>query len=216
MPKLSFLRKTSSCMASCMAVLTFTAVFGAALLSPPPALAKACSESAVAPRTVPPSLWGELQSVGVAQDATNFNGNQRADTRFPMATSIDIENGYIFLSAYFGFQIWDIRSTPEAPVKLGTADGWSGAFASWVPGSSEVDQIIRTIDAPAGDDTLAAVGGINPVGLLDLEHREQERADPALSGRSQQAGLPDLCRDDRRPCLRLRRGLRGRRRHLRL
>jgi hypothetical protein len=165
MSRLSSLRKTSSCLASSLAVLTCAAVLGATLLSPSPALAKACSESAIAPRTVPQSLWGELQSVGVAQDATNFTGNTRADTRFPMATGIDIENGYIFLAAYFGFQIWDIRSTPETPVKLGVADGWSGAFASWVPGSSEVDQIIRAIDAPAGDDTLAAVGGINPAGL---------------------------------------------------
>lgn len=161
MPKLFFPRTSSSC----MAVLALAAATGAALLSPSSALAKACSESAVAPRTVPQALWGELQSVGVAQDATNFNGNQRADTRYPMVTSVDIENGYIFASAYFGFQIWDARSTPVTPVKLGTADGWSGAFASWVPGNSEVDQIVFAIDAPAGDDSLAAVGGINPVGF---------------------------------------------------
>jgi len=165
MPSLSFLRKSSPSMASCTAVLTLAAVLGAALFSPSSALAKACSESAVAPRTVPPALWGELQSVAVAQDATNFTGNTRADTRYPMATGIDIENGYIFLAAYFGFQIWDIRSTPEMPVKVGVADGWSGAFANWVSGASEVDQIIRTIDAPAGDDTLAAVGGIDPGGF---------------------------------------------------
>jgi len=178
MSKVSFLRKISSCLVSSMAVLTCAAVLGATLLSPSPALAKACSESAIAPRTVPPSLWGELQSVSVAQDATNFTGNTRADTRFPMATGIDIENGYIFLAAYFGFQIWDIRTAPETPVKLGVVDGWSGAFASWVSGSSEVDQIIRAIDAPAGDDTLAAVGGINPAGLSIWN--TQNKSQPAL------------------------------------
>lgn len=157
MSQVSFLRKSSSWMASSMVLL--------ALAAPSPALAKACSESAIAPRVVPQALWGELQSVGVAQDGTNFTGNQRTDTRYPLATSIDIENGFIFLSAYFGFQIWDIRSTPATPVKLGVADGWSGAFASWIQGNSEVERVVFAIDAPAGDDTLAVVGGIDPVGL---------------------------------------------------
>jgi PKD repeat protein len=144
-----------------MAVL---ALLAAVLLSPSTALAKGCAESSNTPNKVPQQLWGELQSISVPQDATNFNGNQRADTRYPMVTSVDIESGYVFASAYFGFQIWDIRSNPEQPTKLGVADGWSGAFASWVPGNSEVDQIVFAIDA-SSDGNLAAVGGINPVGF---------------------------------------------------
>jgi len=157
MSKVSFLRKASLFLVPSLTVLT--------LAASSPVFAKGCAESAIAPHTVPQSLWGELQSVGVAQDATNYNGNQRADSRYPLATSIDIENGYIFLSTYFGFQIWDIRSTPEAPVKLGVADGWTNAFANWIAGNSEVDKVVFAIDAPAGDDTLAVVGGVDPVGL---------------------------------------------------
>src|SRR5262249_26692036 len=45
-------------------------------------------------------------------------------------------------------------------------DGWKGTFPLWPSGSSnETDQYIYTLDAPAGDDTLLAVGGISPLGL---------------------------------------------------
>jgi hypothetical protein len=139
----------------------------AALLSLPIAgHAKGCSESLVGqPNQTPSALWGELQPAGVILDATGYNGNQRADSRYPQATEVDIENGYLFASYWAGFGIWDLHGDPANPVRLRLLDGWLGAFPQWSIGQSETDQFIYTLDVPVGDDSLLAVGGISPLGL---------------------------------------------------
>jgi PKD repeat protein len=155
MAEISYPRKSSS-------VLTVLALV-CALVLPSLAQAKGCAENMPDPRVAPSALWDELQAVGVVQDATKYDGNPRADSRYPLVTSVDIENGYLFNSIFAGFQIWDIHTDPEAPIKLQTVDGWNGAFPLWVGGASEVDQFVHVISLAEGDDSLAAVGGLRPV-----------------------------------------------------
>jgi len=139
------------------------------LLAPSGVNAKGCIDTLAGQPTQPPStLWGELQPVNVILNATGYNGNQLADSRFPQVTSVDIENGYLFASYWAGFGIWQLQPDPEHPTMtmVHLLDGWQGAFPLWPTGNSnETDQFIYTLDAPAGDDTLLAVGGISPLGL---------------------------------------------------
>src|SRR5436305_7903041 len=151
-------------------------VLAAALLSPVRVMAKGCSESpapGAQANTVPQSLWGELQSIGVLSDATNYNGNQLANSQFPQITSVDIENGFLFASYWAGLQIWDLRSDPQHPTKLSTIDGWLGDFPQWVPGASEIDEFLYAIDAPEGDDSIVALGGLSPTGLSIWDTRNK-------------------------------------------
>ena len=144
------------------------AVAAALILLPSWAFAKGCIDTLAGQANVaPPALWGNaLQPVGVILDATGYNGNQLADSRYPQVTSVDIENGYLFASYWAGFGIWDLHADPENPTKLSLLDGWNGGtFPEWIPGASEVDQYIYAIDAPEGDDSIVAVGGISPLGL---------------------------------------------------
>ncbi|HEX3530214.1 MAG TPA: PKD domain-containing protein [Thermoanaerobaculia bacterium] len=126
------------------------------------------------PRTAPQALWGELKPAGVILDTTGYTGNQRADSRYPQPTSVDVENGYLFASYWAGFMIFDLHTTPEAPVKLSTIDGWSGGgFPQWLLGQSETDQFIYAIDAPEGDDSIIALGGISPMGFSIWDTRNK-------------------------------------------
>jgi PKD repeat protein len=145
--------------------LALTAVL---LLLPSWAFAKGCIETLPGQSNLAPSaLWGNaLQPVGNILDATNYNGNQRADSRYPQVTSVDIENGYLFASYWAGIGIWDLHTDPETPTKLSLIDGWSGGvFPAWPTGASETDQYIYALDAPENDDSVVAVGGISPLGL---------------------------------------------------
>jgi PKD repeat protein len=156
MAEISYPRKSSSV----LAVLALAC----ALVFPSLAQAKGCAENNNPPdsRMTPPALWDELQAVGVVQDTTKFDGNPRADSRYPLVTSLDIENGYLFNSIYAGFQIWSLAA-PDAPVKLSTVDGWNGSFPLWIAGASEVDQFIHSVALADGDDNLAAIGGLRPI-----------------------------------------------------
>lgn len=149
--------------------LALCAGLTALLLGPSGIQAKGCTETLASQATQPPqTLWGELQPINVILNSTAYNGNQLADSRFPQATSVDIENGYLFASYWAGFGIWNLQPDPENPTvtMMRLIDGWQGAFPLWPTGNSnETDQFIYTLDAPAGDDTLLAVGGISPLGL---------------------------------------------------
>jgi|CXWL01.1.fsa_nt_gi PKD repeat protein len=112
----------------------------------------------------PASLWGELQPVRIVENSTSYNGNQRADTRYLQWTSVDIEGSVLLSSFWGGLRFYD-NSNPAAPVSRSTIDGWSGGFPVWIPGASEIDQYVYWVDAPEGDATFAAVGGVSPIGF---------------------------------------------------
>lgn len=146
-------------------LLATTVVAVSTLCSPPMALAKGCNEGSPAV-PVPQALWGELEPVRIILDTTRYNGSPRADSNYPLINHVDIENGYLFATYWGGLQIWDARgSNATQPVRLSQADGWSGHFAAWIPGNSEIDQYVYGVDAPEGNDNLVAVVAIEPVGL---------------------------------------------------
>jgi hypothetical protein len=79
-------------------------------------------------------LWGTLRPTDVGQipddrDSTNYNGTQQPSDRFgfPLFTSVDMENGWMFTSYTFGFKIWDATGANAADPQLtATQDGASG------------------------------------------------------------------------------------------
>ena len=157
---------------SCLRWPALIALAALCLTPSPSRASKGCAESALDQLLTPPAaLWGELQPAGVIMNSIGYNGNQLADSRYPQFTSVDIENHYLFGSYWAGFGIWDLTD-PENPVKLSLLDGWLGAFPQW-SGISEIDQFIYTLDAPQGDDTLLAVGGISPMGLSIWDTRNK-------------------------------------------
>jgi hypothetical protein len=140
-------------------LLVLGSLFGGAV----PVQAKGCAEGSPA-APVPGDLWGELQPERILIDATKWTGSQRPTMAYQISTSVDIENGFVFDSFYGGFSIWDARTNPGNPQRLGIVGGYEGMFPSW-PQLTEFTQIVFYIDAPAGDDSIAAVAAITPVGL---------------------------------------------------
>ena len=144
--------------------LSFLLVLGCALSSPAQLWAKGCAESLGPAQPPPSSLWGDLQPETILLDATRWTGSQLPNNSFPISTSVDIENGWVFHSYYGGFSIWDARTNPAAPARVSLVGGWERNFPSW-PTLTEFTQIVFYIDVPDGNDNLAAVGAITPVGL---------------------------------------------------
>src|SRR5690349_19841166 len=144
--------------------LSFLLVVGCALSSPAGLWAKGCAES-LGPALPPPvALWGDLQPESILLDATRWTGSQLPNSAYPISTSVDIENGWIFHSFYGGFSIWDARTNPAAPARVSLVGGWERHFPSW-PTLTEFTQIVFYIDVPDGNDNLAAVAAVTPVGL---------------------------------------------------
>ena len=158
--------------------LTFVLILGCVLLSSPAQLwAKGCAES-LGPAQPPPStLWGDLQPEAILADATRWTGSQLPNTAYPISTSVDIENGWVFQSFYGGFSIWDARTNPAVPTRASVIGGWERNFPSW-PSLTEFTQIVFYMDVPEGNDNLAAVSAITPVGLTiwDTTNKTAPRA----------------------------------------
>ena len=105
----------------------------------------------------------DLQPESILFDATGWTGSQLPNNSYPISTSVDIENSWIFHSYYWGFSIWDGRTNPGAPARTAMLGG-SANIPNW-PGLTEFTQIVFAIDAPEGNDTIMALGAISPVGL---------------------------------------------------
>ena len=117
----------------------------------------------------PQSLWGSLRPTRVLVDSSSWSGSQFPGINYPITTSVDIENGWVFTSWYRGLMVYDgtgaKASNPERTLLI---DGGpvpnSGPFPYWPP-TGEFTQLIFSIDAPEGVDTIAAVGGYDPIGV---------------------------------------------------
>ncbi|HEV8238777.1 MAG TPA: PKD domain-containing protein [Thermoanaerobaculia bacterium] len=128
-------------------------------------LAKGCSESLPGQSPQPPAtLWGELEPTKVLQNATNWTGSQLATSTYPISTAVDVENGWVFETYLGGIAIWDGRSNPADPTKTVQLGWWEGGIPNTVP-AGEFTQIIWSIDAPEGVDSIMAVGGQPVFGL---------------------------------------------------
>ena len=123
---------------------------------------------------MPSDFWGELQpadtgQVPDARDTTNYNGsNNNFPTMafgLPLFSSIDVEEGWAFVSYSYGFMIWDARGANAADPQLASfKDGYLHGWASW-PGASELREIVWDVDAPKGDSSIAVTAARSPVGL---------------------------------------------------
>src|SRR5690242_6417627 len=114
-----------------------------------------CANTRNPAKGVDSRLWGALEPADTGQipgarDSSNYFGQTRPDSKYPMFTSLDIEDGYVFTSYLSGFQIWDIRSNPADPVLLSVRDGWkNGDFPRWYL-DGENRELIYDIDVPEG------------------------------------------------------------------
>lgn len=144
--------------------LTFVLVLGCVLLSPAGAWAKGCAESPGPAQPPPSGLWGDLEPGTILLDATRWTGSQLPNTSYPISTSVDVENGWVFHSFYGGFSIWDARTNPATPTRVALIGGFEGGFPGW-PRVGEFTQVVFYIDAPEGNDNLAAIAAISPLGL---------------------------------------------------
>ncbi len=146
--------------------LAFVLILGCVLLSPIQLWAKGCAESVIPAAPPPQSLWSgsSFEPSTILLDATRWTGSQLPNTSFPISTSVDIENGWVFHSFYGGFSIWDARTNPAAPTRAAQIGGFEGSFPGW-PRVGEFTQVVFYIDAPEGNDNLAAIAAISPLGL---------------------------------------------------
>jgi hypothetical protein len=127
--------------------------------------AKGCAESLLGQPLQPPSnLWGDVQPQSVLLDATNWTGSQLANMQYPISMAVDIENGWIFHAFYGGLSIWDARTDPANPARVVRLGGWEGQIPNWGRGG-EFNTPVIAIDAPAGVDTIMALGGYPTIGL---------------------------------------------------
>ncbi len=154
-----------------LCALATTALCAFAALAPWPASAVVdCSNIRTPAVGVDRSLWGDLQpadtgQIPAARDSTNYFGQTRPDSSFPLFTDVDIQNGYVFTSYLSGFQIWDAHATPNDPALVSVRDGWrSGDFPAWFL-DGENRELIFGISLPSGRDDLMALAGIAPAGF---------------------------------------------------
>lgn len=148
-----------------LSLLSWFLAFTAVVLSPSWAWAKGCAESLVGQSLQPPiSLWGNLEPASVALNATNWTGSQAPTTRFPITTSIDIENGWIFHSFYGGLSIWDAKTDPANPQRVAMLGGFEGQIPGW-KATGEFTQVVQYIDAPEGVDDIAVLGALPTLGV---------------------------------------------------
>jgi hypothetical protein len=170
--------------------LLLTAVLS--LAAEPPAGAQACDRSgcgrascATPARPVPAERWGELQPVDASfvlcarnrppfcRDSTEFDEfAQQRPQEFPWFMSVDVENGYLFAGLAHGLQVWDLRTTPASPRPVGQLS--FGSVPVWV-NNPEIKFPFQDVDAPAGEDRVAALAGVAGVGLVvaDLSDKEE-------------------------------------------
>lgn len=124
------------------------------LLAPP--AAQAARTPAV---PVPSDRWGTLQPAGILGDSTRFEGHTdpvRGNVR--EYHDLDIENGFLFTATGQGMAIFNLGANPLPGFPVSYIFGYfdSGSFPVWQ--HSDKDWYIKEVDAPAGVDSVVALG----------------------------------------------------------
>jgi PKD repeat protein len=168
---------------SALAVLLLLASLAAIVAPAAPAAADAsCDRSgcgfascATPAAPAPANLWGELQPADpsflacaplgsvACRDSTGFNEFQNTYGSYHWFTGVDSTNGWAAFALAYGLQVFDARTTPQAPVAMGEL------LYSSLPqpsNSAEVKWPIQSVAMPAGDDTVAALAGEGGIGLV--------------------------------------------------
>ena len=154
-------RPLAACRVTAAAALLLTAVSAA------PLAAKGCAETLPGQSLQPPAaLWGDLAPARVLVDATRWTGSQLPNTSYPITTSIDVENGWLFQTFYGGLAIWDGRANPGSPTRVAVRGGFSpdSNIPGWRP-PGEFTQVVQAVDAPEGVDDVIVVGALPSLGV---------------------------------------------------
>lgn len=107
---------------------------------------------------VPSDRWGTLQPAGILGDSTRFEGHTD-----PVAGNVreyhdlDIENGVLFAATGQGLVVYNLQANP-LPGPSSYIYGYykGGDFPVWQ--HSDKDWYIKEVDAPAGVDSVVALG----------------------------------------------------------
>src|SRR6185295_16373896 len=105
---------------------------------------------------VPQARWGNLQPGGILGDSSSFAFHRDPAKNEPFWFGVDIENGWLFAVTGRGFQIYDANSNADEPPR--TAYSYGPEFMP-VFFQSDEDWFLEDVDAPPGNDTVAAVAG---------------------------------------------------------
>jgi len=118
---------------------------------------------------VPEALWGDIQPADppgqplpTDRDSTDFKEFRDLFHTTQWWTSLDVENGYVFVSGGHNVETWDGRSNPAHPTRLGGTTFRTLQFDS---GESFTGWPANDIDLPTGNDTLGAQVGEAGIGL---------------------------------------------------
>jgi PKD repeat protein len=110
---------------------------------------------------VPSDRWGTLQPAGILGDSTRFEGHTepvRGNVR--EYHDVDIENGFLFAATGQGMAIYNLNANPlpagATSYIFGYFEAGSGNFPVWQ--HSDKDWYIKEVDAPAGIDSVVALG----------------------------------------------------------
>jgi len=111
---------------------------------------------------------------GIVTDQTSFKFGSNLTASNPFAEDVDIENGWLFVSTGRGLTIYDVRTTPEAPVKKPTFFASTSNVPDW--NQSDLKFYTFGLDAPAGYDGAVALSSVASNGMLIFDTRDKERA----------------------------------------
>ncbi len=117
-------------------------------------------------RPVDSSRWngGALRPGGIMGDSTAFAFHYDPGRSEPFYFGVDIENGWVFVVTGRGLKIFDATVNPSSPTLVSygygpdpVTEGSGGLMPSW--SHSDEDWFLQDVDAPPGDDKIAAVAG---------------------------------------------------------
>jgi PKD repeat protein len=185
----------------CLVLPVLAAVLAALLAAAPAAAQQVCGNTCqghcnylpcgTPAWPAPQSSWGELQPADppctplpAARDSTAFFEFTTPYASANFWTAIDIQNGFAFTAMGYGLQIWDTRTTPANPTLVGSLGHQDFPF---FPINGEIYFPVGSVSAPAGVDTMAAVGAVyGNIGLAIVDTSTKAKPRVAYQGQIDQ------------------------------
>lgn len=130
-------------------------------------LAVTCSasgaQSPAAPVPEPDGGWLGLEPRVILGDTTFFNDTYEPGCDEPYWFDLAAAGGYLFAAASNVLQVWDIHTSPAAPILLD--DPCQQAMVLGPFRKSDTDAYLKSIDVPPGDPSVV-VAGLHGMGLM--------------------------------------------------
>ncbi len=121
---------------------------------------------------VPSDRWGALQPTKTVGDSSWWNFGQTPTNLHPFWHDVDVENGWVFATSGRGLMIYDAVATPANPVRKSYFFANTGTVPDWHQNDTKF--YLFGVDAPAGNDGVAAVACISGNGMLIFDTRNKE------------------------------------------